>query len=109
MIDPILAAAGGTAAGAIVPIVMSAIARKLKDRADLPEKHTKEIAELAKRTTRLEGGMVLLVDLQDIELTALDALLESQQGKCNGNVEKALLIVGEGRQKYQTYLKEGKQ
>ena len=105
MIHPILAAGAGTAIGAIVPIVVVAVTKKIKSSVDLPIEQGGRIAALEKRTARLEDATVLLVDLQDTELGALTALLQATKGQCNGNIQDALDEVSGGRSKYQKYLK----
>jgi hypothetical protein len=106
--DAALAAAIGTAGGAVLSGVFSGVARSISKRASLPEQQGVEIKALAGRTTRLENGMTLLVDLQDTELEAHKATLEALHGTCNGNVTDALTAISDGRAKYQNYLKEGK-
>jgi len=56
--------------------------------------------------SQLVPAVNALLDMQGPQTHALIALLEAQQGKCNGNVEAALTISIKARDKFDTFLRD---
>lgn len=94
----VLSAGGGALIISIGALVRRAIWRRV--RVSSPE---------AEQLKQVVPAVNALLEIQGPQTEALIALLEAQQGKCNGNVEKALHVASAARDRFDGFLRKAAQ
>lgn len=90
----------GSAAGAAFIIYLGSLFRSVVIKKYHSERRESTVI------SQLVPAVNALLDMQGPQTHALIALLEAQQGKCNGNVEAALAISYKARDKFDGFLRD---
>lgn len=84
----------GACGGGVLTLLVVTLVNTLRTSSSLP-----------RRVTRLEGAVVTLIEVNDRQTDGIIASLEAQRdGRCNGNVSKALERLCEAKDKSGAFL-----
>jgi hypothetical protein len=95
----VLIGIGSAAGAAFIIFIVNCVRTRIMKRYHSERRESTVLSQLV-------PAVNALLDMQGPQTHALIALLEAQQGQCNGNVEKALAISIKARDKFDMFLRD---